>query len=102
MHMHARLRWGKIVVLVALGVAALGWVVMALWNWLLPAVFAGAREIGYLQAMGLLLLSRILFGGFHGRGGHAHWRQHRLAQMTPEEREKFQAGLRGCCGKSAE
>ena len=96
MHRNGRLRWGKIVVLVAVGVAALGGLVMVLWNWLMPALFYGAREINYLQAMGLLLLSKILFGGFHGRGGHAHWRQHRLEQMTPEEREKFQAGLRGC------
>lgn len=88
----------KIGVLVAVGIAAVGWVVMALWNWLMPALFAGTREIAYLQALGLLVLSKILFGGFrHGCPG-GRWHRHRLENMTPEEREKFQAGMRGCCG----
>jgi hypothetical protein len=88
------------VVLVVLGVAALGWVVMALWNWLMPELFLGAREIGYLQAMGILVLSKILFGGFRG-GGHGRWHRERWQQMTPEEREKFQAGMHRCFGKEA-
>jgi hypothetical protein len=82
------------------GVAALGWVVMVLWNWLMPALFSGVNEIGYLQALGVLVLSKILFGGFrHGcHGGHGRWHRHGLENMTPEEREKFQTGMRGCCG----
>jgi hypothetical protein len=68
---------------------------------LMPALFAGSREINYLQALGVLLLSKILFGGFRGHGCHGHWHRHRLENMTPEEREKFQAAMRGCCsGKS--
>jgi hypothetical protein len=43
-------------------------------------------------------LSKILFGGFRGHGCHGRWHRHRLENMTPEEREKFQAGMRGCCG----
>jgi hypothetical protein len=90
----------KIALLVLLGIAALGWVVMALWNWLMPELFFGVREITYIQAMGILLLSKILFGGFRGHcGGHHKWQQHRLENMTPEEREKFKSGLRGWCGK---
>jgi len=82
------------IALAVVGVAALSWAVMALWNWLLPTLFFGAHEVNYAQAVGLLVLSRILFGGFHGRGGwHRRWHQHRWAQMTPEEREKFQAGI---------
>ncbi len=87
----------KIGLLVVVGVAALGWVVMALWNWLIPTLFAG-KEIGYVQALGVLVLSKILFGGFRGHGCHGRWHRHRLENMTPEEREKFQAGMRGCCG----
>ncbi len=49
----------KIGLLVLVGIAALGWVVMALWNWLMPALFVGTKEIGYLQALGLLVLSKI-------------------------------------------
>jgi hypothetical protein len=45
-----------------------GEVVMHLWNWLLPMLF-GWRQISFWQALGLLILCRILFGGF---GGHGH------------------------------
>ncbi|MBI5890950.1 MAG: hypothetical protein HZB47_09760 [Nitrosomonadales bacterium] len=96
--MNCKMKCWKIAILVVVGIAALGWVVMALWNWLLPELF-GIREIGYVQAMGVLLLSKILFGGFRGHcGGHARWHQHRLENMTPEEREKFKSGMSGCCG----
>ncbi|MFA5826004.1 MAG: hypothetical protein WC825_08535 [Gallionellaceae bacterium] len=99
--MNCKMKCWKIGVLVVLGVAALGWVVMALWNWLLPNLFAGVGEIDYVQAMGVLLLSKILFGGFRGHcGGHSKWHQQRWEKMTPEEREKFQTGMRGCCGSS--
>ncbi len=99
--MNCKMKCWKIGVLVVLGVAALGWVVMALWNWLIPALFVGVKEIDYVQAMGVLLLSKILFGGFRGHcGGHSKWHQHRWEKMTPEEREKFQTGMRGCCGAS--
>ena len=90
----------KIGLLVLVGIAALGWVVMVLWNWLMPALFFGTKEIGYLQALGVLVLSKILFGSLRGRGCHGH--RQRLEQMTPEQREKFEAGMRGCCGKRKE
>ena len=85
---------GKAVIVLA-AVAALGGAVMLLWNAILPAVFSGARSIDYLQALGLLVLSRILFGGFRGHGGwrsRRHWA--RWQAMTPEEREQFQQGMR--------
>jgi hypothetical protein len=69
--------------------AAFGFVIMSLWNWLMPALF-GLSAIGFWQALGLFVLARILFGGFRGGGGH--WRHRimeRCARMTPEEREKF-------------
>ena len=78
-----------------------GWVVMALWNWLLPAVF-GLGPITFWQALGLLALCRILFGGFglHGRGRSNFRRRmaERWERMTPEERERFRQGMRGRCG----
>ena len=89
----------KIAVMVILAVVVFGYVTMQLWNWLVPAVF-GLRAITFGQALGLLVLSKILFGGFHrhgGRGGR-DWRRHmeqRWEAMTPEEREKFRAGMRG-------
>jgi hypothetical protein len=99
MSMHCKPRCAKFILLAAMGIAAVGWVVMALWNWLVPTLFVGGREIDYLQAMGILLLSRILFGGFRGHGGHGRWHHPRWEQMTPEEREKLQAGMSSCCGK---
>lgn len=94
-------RAAKIAVVVIVGVAALSFVAMTLWNWLMPAVF-GWRAIDFWQALGLLVLSRLLFGGWRGRLGYGmHWRDRmaeRWAQMPPEEREKFRQGMRGRCG----
>jgi hypothetical protein len=96
------LRLLKVVLLVIVASVLLGLVVEHLWNWLMPTIF-GLKTIGYWQAVGLLLLSKILLGGFHkhgGRGGR-HWRgkmQERWAAMSPEERERFRAGMKGRCG----
>jgi hypothetical protein len=70
--------------------AVLGLAVMVLWNGVVPALFAGSRAIDYPHALGLLILCRILFGGFRGRGGW-HGRRHwdKWAAMTPEERERI-------------
>ena len=80
--------------------------VMHLWNWLVPGIF-GWHAISFWQAVGLLVLSKILFGGFghrFGGGPGRHWKR-RMAErweaMTPEEREKFRAGMRGRCGPFA-
>lgn len=81
--------------------AVFGLVVMSLWNWLMPTLF-GWHVISYWQALGLLILSKILFGGFRGRSGHnMYWRRRmmeRWEHMTPEEREKFRDSMRSRCG----
>lgn len=51
-------------IFIALG----GVVVQWLWNWLAPSIF-GLRQVTLWEALGLLALSRILFGGFGHRGG---------------------------------
>lgn len=91
----------KIALFAVLFVTVFGFVVMRLWNWLAPALF-GWHLISFWQALGILILSKILFGGFHGRhGGRMHWR-HRMRErwehMTPEEREKFRQSVGGRCG----
>ena len=85
--------------------ALMGLAVMLLWNGLMPALF-GLKAIHYLQAVGLLVLARVLVGGFHhGPGRMLHRRRRMLERwerMTPEEREKFRQGFRGrFCGPAA-
>jgi len=69
-----------------------GEVVMLLWNWLLPSLF-GLRQLTFWQALGLLALCRILFGGFgFQRSGRSNYRRRmaeRWERMTPEERERL-------------
>ena len=83
-------------------VLGFGQAVLHLWNWLMPAVF-GLRTITYWQALGLLGLGWLLFGGprgfFHGHGGHwRHRMKERWESMTPEERERFRHGMHRRCG----
>jgi hypothetical protein len=98
-----RVRGLKFLTFVILMLAVSGLVVMYLWNWLVPSIF-GLQPITFWQAIGLLLLSRIFFGGFRGRpGGRGRHRRHflrRWAGMTPEERERFLSGIRQTHGSS--
>lgn len=96
--------WRGLMMLVMVAVLSvvLGFVVEYLWNWLMPGIF-GLPAIGYWKAVGLLLLSKILFGGIHrhGGGGRRHWKERmerKFATMSPEERERFRAGMRGRWG----
>lgn len=59
---------------------AFGYLVMLLWNWLMPTLF-GLKTVTYWQAAGLVLLARLIFGsmghGSHGgHHGHHHHRRH--------------------------
>jgi len=81
-----------------------GEIVKVLWNWLAPSLF-GLRLITFWQALGLLVLCRILFGGF-GMSGNASRRSRRQMferweQMTPEERERFRQRLYGRAGRTS-
>ena len=84
----------------AVFIAIGGEIVMLLWNWLVPGLF-GWAHITFWQAIGLLALCRILFGGFGAHGIRSNVRRRmyeRCEQMTPEEREKFRQGLHGKWG----
>lgn len=52
-----------------------GWLVMLLWNWLMPQIF-GLGKITFWQAFGLTVLGKIFFGGIHGncsnKSDHIH------------------------------
>jgi Ca2+/H+ antiporter, TMEM165/GDT1 family len=95
------LRILKFAIFGVLFLALFTFLVMNLWNWLMPALF-GWHLITFWQALGILILAKILFGGFRG-GPHRdwHWRRRmmeRWERMTPEEREKFRQTMRGRCG----
>ena len=79
-------------------IAAGGALVMLLWNWLAPQIF-DLREITFWQALGLLTLCRILFGGSgkHSAVGSTMRRrmEERWANITPEERERLRQRVRG-------
>ncbi|MDX2286871.1 MAG: hypothetical protein NW241_22085 [Bacteroidia bacterium] len=98
-----------------------GWLLTAaifmwVWNAIVPPSFGGPA-LGYFQAVGLLVLGRMLTGGFrhsrrwrHEHAGHPHdgdapagphrWRkefekkmEEKMAGMSPEEREQFRKGF---------
>jgi hypothetical protein len=61
-----------------------GFAMMWLWNWLMPKLFS-LPEIGYWEAWGILILSHILFRGFHGGNRVAdRSRKHRLRNRIRE------------------
>jgi hypothetical protein len=74
-----------------------GEVVALLWNWLLPPLF-GFPQVTFWQALGLLVLARILFGRL---GGHSH-RSHFRRRVSPDERDRLREGIRGCCGSTGQ
>jgi hypothetical protein len=92
-------RVGAVLLVVLAVISVLSLVVMGLWNELVPQLFHGPR-IGFWQAAGLLVLSRILVGSLRGRGGPARWHhrrwKERLESMTPEERERLRERLGRC------
>ncbi len=91
----------KIAMIALVALTVVSFLVMTLWNVLIPGIFS-LPVINFWQALGLLVLSKLLFGGFRpSAGGGPRWRRRmfeRFEQMTPEEREKFKQGMRGRCG----
>ncbi|MGI4743476.1 MAG: hypothetical protein ACRYG7_50635 [Janthinobacterium lividum] len=97
----------KFVFFAALFVVVAVFATMSLWNWLMPMIFH-LPLLNFWQTLGLVVLSRILTGGF-GRGRHngrarwAAWKrqtQERLEAFSPAEREKFRQQMRNRCAGS--
>jgi hypothetical protein len=108
--------WKKMIFIAPLAILAMllfifigGEIVLHLWNWLLPPLF-GFRQINFWQALGLLLLCRILFGGlgrhsYYGRSRFRRRMEEHRGHTTPEERERFRQRMRerfGCGPATAE
>jgi hypothetical protein len=89
-------------ILCVLAFGLLIYLLQYLWNWLVPSII-GWRAISYWEALGLFVLSKLLFKGIHFSGGdkrgwgNKRW-ESRLAGMTPEERERFKQKMREKCG----
>ena len=104
-HFYGR-RW---ILFPLIGIAALAlfpYVIMLLWNVLLPGIFHIA-EINFWQALGILVLTRILFGGLKGPSMHGNWHAHnnrmgpwnrRWMKMSEEERAKMKEEWQKRCG----
>jgi hypothetical protein len=111
-------RWGRrrlaMIPLVLIAVLAKGGLVMLLWNYLMPELFH-TPELNYIQALGLMILAKLLvgfghgfrrfgrFGGQHHRmhhhrqgGHHRNWRMKRdlWKGMSDEERGKLREEMR--------
>lgn len=81
------------------GILLFGLFVKLLWNAVLPAVLH-VSPVSFAQALGILILSRILFGGLNKRHWGGRWRnemRERFASMTPEERERFRSEWKDRC-----
>jgi Ca2+/H+ antiporter, TMEM165/GDT1 family len=82
------------------GIFIFGSIVMYLWNAIIPDVF-GISAITFWQALGILALSKILFGGFHGGRSHHRCRgrgygmKDKWMNLSPEEKEKMRKMWRG-------
>ncbi len=88
-------QYGKYVLWGILGVAAVagfGFIVMWLWNWLVPELFNGP-VIGYWQTLGLFILAKILFSGMGH--GHSQSHDHRPRQSKEYWKNKFHKKMNG-------
>lgn len=95
-------KWCWKLLFIPLFILAITAVTMWLWNAILPQLFA-VGSISFWQALGLLILSRILFGGFGCRGRNkgpnrfGNRFQHKCHKMSKEEKQKFKEEWRNRC-----
>jgi hypothetical protein len=89
----------KCALLIILAILVFGWVTMVLWNWLIPELFNGPL-INFWQALGLLVLSKILFSGLGKKGGShgpaPYWKQRfyqKFSKMPAEQQAEFKRRL---------
>jgi hypothetical protein len=90
----------KFAVFLVAACAAVGYIVMRLWNWLVPVLFGGP-VVSFAQALGLFILGRLLFGRFGGGGGRRRGWGGRLRgwrRLSVEEREKLRETMSRRCG----
>lgn len=89
---------------ILLALLAVSYAVYWLWNTVLVAVVP-VKSVTFWQAVGLLILSRLLLGGFkfgprsggfRGAGGGPPWRE-KWRQMSDDDRRKFRSEWKKRC-----
>ena len=97
----------KVLVFVPLLILGVGYITMYLWNWLVPELFNGP-VITFCQALGLLILSKIFFSGFKGRGrccchhSHGSWKEkmkEKWENLSDDERKNLKNRFFSKCYK---
>jgi hypothetical protein len=83
----------KIAGLIIFGISAIlgfailfGFVIMLLWNWLMPEIF-GLATITYWQAVGIFILFKVLLGGF-GSGRHRRYKSYKHSKYYDRKKSK--------------
>lgn len=85
-----------------LGFLIRAFLLKVLWNFLVPTIFGGPH-IGFLHAIGILFLGKVITGGAHARCHHARghkkeWKRkmkEKMEKMSPEERKEFKEKMMG-------
>ncbi|MBI3232666.1 MAG: hypothetical protein HYZ42_01255, partial [Bacteroidetes bacterium] len=92
-------KWIFIPFFIILAIFGFTYIVMLLWNYVFVDMYPAA-ELTFYKAMALLVLSKILFGGFkggNGFGGKANGWKNRMKNMTDEEKEAMKAEWKQRC-----
>lgn len=84
----AKYRYIKFAVFFAVALTLFGGTLMLLWNWLMPSIF-GLTTLNFWQAIGLFVLSKLLFSGMGFRGRHGSFGRRNFGRHSDEEREKW-------------
>ncbi len=89
-------RYSGFGVLGIIGLIGFTFVVMWLWNWLVPELFKGP-ELSYWQTLGLLVLSKIIFSGIGSGSKHRHPSHGHDFPPMPKSRwrQKYEAKMNG-------
>jgi hypothetical protein len=97
----------EIAIVLIIWIAGFGSSVLHLWNWLMPSLF-GLPVINFGQALGLMALCWLLFGGFRGlmplnrplgQGAGGRSDDRRASRLSPEQREKVREGVEKWCDR---
>lgn len=96
-----------IIPLIIFGFLLFSWIVMLLWN-NVASPLLHISTISFKQAIGILILCKILFSGFGGRNSFRHFRKEKIMWeiMTPEQKDRFREEWKSrtwfYCSKSLE